>query len=213
MSVTIILADDHKIMREGLRGILAQQRDFTVVAEADNGKTTVELALRLTPDVVIMDITMPDLNGIDATRRILATDPRIKVIALSVHSDKRFVTNMFAAGAAGYLRKDCAGEELILAIRTVLQRKTYVSPSLTGVVLPPGDDPVAQEGAPLTTKEREVVQLIAEGSSTKDIAQRLAISVKTVESHRKSIMLKLDIRSIAELTKFAIKEGLTDLER
>ena len=117
MSVKIILADDHKIVREGVRGILANQKDFTVIAEADNGRTAVSLALELHPDVVVIDISMPDLNGMDATRRILAADPRIRVVALSVHSDKRFVANMFAAGARGYLRKDCAGEELIQAIR------------------------------------------------------------------------------------------------
>jgi DNA-binding NarL/FixJ family response regulator len=216
MSVRIILADDHKIMREGLRSLLDQRSDFSVVAEAENGRSTVEFALQLQPDVIIMDITMPDLNGIDATRQILEADPRIKIIALSVHSDKRFVTKMFAAGAMGYLRKDCATEELILAIRTVLQRHLYVSPSIAALLKREpagagGADPGAST-ALLTTKEREILQLIAEGNSNKEIATRLGVVVKTVESHRQSIMDKLDIRSVAELTKLAIREGLTGLE-
>lgn len=218
MSVRIILADDHKIMREGLRSLLVQNRDFSVVAEADNGNATVDLALKLLPDVIIMDITMPDLNGIDATRQILEAEPHMKIIALSVHSDKRFVSKMFAAGALGYLRKDCATEELILAIRTVLQRRRYLSPSIGGVALEVFAGGAAPKAGPLpvgtalTAKEREILQLVAEGNSTKEIATRLEVSVKTVETHRQSVMDKLNIRSIAELTKFAIREGLTDLD-
>ena len=218
MSVKIILADDHKIMREGLRSLLEQKSDLSVVAEADNGRSTVELALKHLPDVVIMDITMPDLNGIDATRQILAAEPKIKVIALSVHSDKRFVSKMFAAGASGYLRKDCATEELIQAIRTVLQHKTYISPSIADTVIKEylgGTPPERQQlsaGVTLTAKEREILQLVAEGNSTKEIAAALNVSTKTIETHRQNIMDKLDIRSIAELTKFAIREGLTDLD-
>ncbi len=218
MSVKIILADDHKIMREGLRSLLEQKSDLSIVAEADNGRSTVELALKHVPDVVIMDITMPDLNGIDATRQILAAKPKIKVIALSVHSDKRFVSKMFGAGASGYLRKDCAAEELIQAIRTVLQHKTYISPSIADTVIDgyvrgsaPGKDQLVA-GVALTPKEREILQLVAEGNSTKEIAAMLNVSAKTVETHRQNIMDKLNIRSIAELTKFAIREGLTDID-
>ena len=216
MSVRIILADDHKIMREGLRALLAKQKEIEVIAEADSGRGVIELCSQLHPDVVVIDISMPDLNGIDAARQITRDAPDIKVIALSMHSDKKYVKEMLSAGASGYLLKDAAFEELGMAIATVLKNKTYLSPQITDTVV----KDYVNENVPqnsiastaLSAREREVLQLIAEGKSTRDIAAKLYVSVKTVETHRKQILDKLGLNSIAELTKYAIREGLTSVE-
>jgi len=216
MSVRLILADDHKIMREGLRALLAKQKEIEVIAEADSGRGVIELCSQLHPDVVVIDISMPDLNGIDAARQITRKAPDIKVIALSMHSDKKYVKEMLAAGASGYLLKDAAFEELGMAIATVLKNKTYLSPQITDTVV----KDYVNENVPqnsiastaLSAREREVLQLIAEGKSTRDIAAKLYVSVKTVETHRKQILDKLGLNSIAELTKYAIREGLTSVE-
>jgi DNA-binding NarL/FixJ family response regulator len=188
-----------------------------VVAEAENGRSAVQLAAETAPDVVIMDVTMPDLNGIEATKQILSKSPDIKIVALSMHSDSSFVTEMLKSGAAGYLLKDCAFEELSRAIRTVVDEKIYLSPSISGVVV---EDYVHRLSKAdftsndiLSDREREVLQLMAEGNSTKQIAVKLHISVKTVETHRRQIMKKLDIHTIADLTKYAIRKGLTSLEK
>ncbi len=216
MSIRILLADDHKITREGLRSLLDKQPDMEVLAEAQEGRTAVRLARELLPDVVIMDVSMPDLNGIEATRQIIDRVPKVKVIALSMHSDALFVTEMLKSGASGYLLKDCAFEELTRAIHAVVADKTYLSPSISGVVV--NDylhhlSKVDFSGTDvLTDREREVLQLLAEGNSTKQIALKLHISVKTIETHRLQIMNKLDIHSVAELTKYAIRKGLTSLE-
>jgi DNA-binding NarL/FixJ family response regulator len=216
MSVRIILADDHKIMREGLRALLAKQKEIEVIAEADSGRGVIELCSQLHPDVVVIDISMPDLNGIDAARQITRQAPDIKVIALSMHSDKKYVKEMLAAGASGYLLKDAAFEELGMAIATVLKNKTYLSPQITDTVVKDYiNENVPQNSiasTALSAREREVLQLIAEGKSTRDIAAQLYVSVKTVETHRKQIMDKLGLNSIAELTKYAIREGLTSVE-
>ena len=214
MSIRILIADDHKIMRDGLRSLLEKQDDMEIVAEAENGRKAVLLALEKIPEVVIMDISMPDMNGIEATRQIVAGQPGIKVIALSMHSDKRFVVRIFQAGAVGFLLKDCAWEDLTRAIRSVLGGQNYLSPEIAGVMIEdfvhhyasPADSPVSPQ---LTGREREVLQLVAEGWSTKKIAEHLYVSVKTVETHRRQIMKKLDIYSVADLTKYAIREGLT----
>ena len=216
MGYRILLADDHKILRQGLRTLLEQEKDIHVVGEADNGRTSVKLAGELAPDVVIMDVAMPDLNGIDATRRITESEPRTRVLALSMHSDGRYVKGMLQAGARGYILKDCAAEELTRAIRAVMADQVYVSPGVTGTIV---NDYVRQlstetdEPATLTPREREVLQLLAEGGSTANIAAELHLSVKTIETHRKRIMDKLSLRSIAQLTKYAIREGITTLER
>jgi len=214
--IKILLADDHKIMRDGLRSLLEKQNDMEVVAEADNGRKAVQLAQEKKPDLVIMDITMPELNGIEATRQIVSTLPGVKVIALSMHSDKRFVAGMLQAGASGFLLKDCASQELTNAIRTVARDKHYLSPEIAGVLI---EDYVSLASATesvtsasLTSREREVLQLIAEGWPTKDIASHLFVSIKTVETHRRQIMKKLDIHNVADLTKYAIREGLTSVE-
>jgi DNA-binding NarL/FixJ family response regulator len=217
MSLRILLADDHKITRQGLRSLLEKQQDMEVVAEAEDGREAIRLAAEMAPDVVIMDITMPDLNGVEATKQILAKSPDIKIIGLSMHSDTVFVTEMLKSGAAGYLIKDCAFEELVRAIRTVIDNKVYLSPSISGVVVEDYIQRLSQTNFTgsdiLSGREREVLQLMAEGNSTKRIAAKLHISVKTVETHRRQIMNKLDIHTVAELTKYAIRKGLTSLEK
>jgi len=215
MSIRIILVDDHKITRQGLRLLVEKQKDMQVVAEAQDGRSAVELVDKLEPDLVIMDVTMPDLNGMEATRQILTRSPDVKVIALSMHSDSLFVTEMLKSGASGYLLKDCAFEELVRAIYSVIKGNTYLSPSISSVVV---DDYLhrlsryASNADVLTNREREVLQLLAEGKSTKQIALKLYVSAKTIETHRRQIMEKLDMHSIAELTKYAIRKGFTSLE-
>jgi len=216
MSIRILLADDHKITRQGLRSLLEKQSDMVVVAEAEEGRTAVRLVRELLPDVVIMDVSMPDLNGMEAARQITREFGNVKIVALSMHSDSLFVTEMLKSGASGYLLKDCAFEELARAIRTVVAGKTYLSPSVSSVVV---DDYLHRLSKAdfsgldvLTNREREVLQLLAEGKSTKQIALKLHISGKTVETHRRQIMNKLDIHTVAELTKYAIRKGLTSLE-
>ena len=216
MSTRVLLADDHKMVRDGLRSLLEKQSDMEVVAEAENGRKAVRLAQERRPEVVIMDISMPDLNGIEATRQMIAAQPDIKVIALSMHSDRRFVVGMLEAGAAGFLLKDSAFEELVRAVKAVLANQIYLCPEVAGTVIKDyvrriaPAEPLASEI--LTAREREVLQLIAEGYSTKQIASHLHVSAKTVETHRRQIMEKLGLYSIAELTKYAIREGLTSLE-
>jgi len=216
MGIRIILADDHKITRQGLRSLLEAIADMEVVAEAENGRGAVELAKQFSPDVIIMDVSMPDLNGVEATRQILADNPAVRVVALSMHSDTLFVSEMLKSGAGGYLLKDCAFEELEQAIRTVMQGKSYLSPSISGVVVEDYLHRLGREEVSalqvLTDREREVLQLMAEGQSTKQIALKLHISAKTVETHRRQIMNKLDLHTVAELTKYAIRKGLTALE-
>ena len=216
MTIKIVLADTHQIMRQGLALLLAGEPDMHVVGEGEDYCTTVELIQEFSPQVVIMDISMPDLNGVEATRRILSQYPGIKVIALSMHSDSLFVLNMLNAGASGYLLKDCALEELVKAIRTVVRQKTYLSPGVSDILIKDfastWSDNNSSAFSILTTREREVLQLMAEGNSTNQIADHLCVSVKTVEAHRKQVMTKLVIHSVAELTKYAIRQGLTSLE-
>ncbi len=217
MPTTILLVDDHQMVCEGLRVLLEQHPDMRVVAEADDGRDAVQLAKRHQPDIVVMDVGLPDLNGIDATRQILARTPQTKVIALSVHSDKRYIVEMFKAGASGYLLKNCASEELVRAIEAVMTGQSFISPGITHVVLDQAlrrdagsSNPTAYSA--ITPREREVLQLLAEGHTSKLIASELGMSVRTVETHRRDIMRKLDIHSVAELTKYAIREGLTTLD-
>jgi len=216
VSIKIIMADDHKIIRDGLRSLLEQQPDMEVTAEAQNGREAIRMARQHKPDVIIMDISMPDLNGIDATRLLAAEVPETKVIALSMHSDRHFVESMLKVGVSGYLLKDCAFDELIRAIRAVMINQTYLSPSIAGTVIKnyvdrlTTNDPV--ESIELSVREREVLQLIAEGKTTKQIANCLHISIKTIESHRRKIMEKLNLHTIAELTKYALRTGLISLE-
>jgi len=216
MTIKIILADDHQIVRQGLRSLLAGEPDMEVVGEADNGHETVKLVEQLDPDVVIMDISMPDLNGIEATRRLLAECTGVKVIALSMHSDSLFVLNMLRSGASGYLLKDCALEELVEAIRTVMRSQTYISPGVSDLLIQDIACSCAAEPSSaysiLTPREREVLQLLAEGQGTSQIAAHLGVSNKTIEAHRKQIMNKLGLNSVAELTTYAIRQGLASLD-
>jgi len=215
-TIRIILADDHKIVRQGLRILLEAEPDMEVIAEADNGRKVLKQAQELMPDVIIMDLSMPELNGIEATRQILSGAPDVKVVALSMHSDSLFVLNMIKAGASGYLLKDCALEELVKAIRTVVSHKTYLSPGVSDIVIRDfvtGWRTTSTSAfSVLSAREREVLQLMAEGKTTNQIADGLCVSVKTIEAHRKQIMTKLGIHSVAELTKYAIRQGLTSLE-
>jgi len=217
MSIRILLADDHRIVRDGLRTLLEKQPDMEVVAEAEDGRTTVNLARKLQPDVIIMDITMPDLNGIDATRKIMTELPSAKVIALSMHSDRRFVSGSLEAGASGYLMKDCAFAELVSAIRSVMSsNRTYLSPKVADIVVKNYVNKFSKNRMPtpptLTNREREMLQLLAEGKTTKEIASGLHVSIKTVETHRRNIMSKLNSHSVADLIKYALREGLISLE-
>jgi len=214
--IRIILADDHQIVRQGLRILLEAETDMEIIAEADNGRKVLKLAQELLPDIIIMDLSMPELNGIEATRQILSGAPDVKVIALSMHSDSLFVLNMIKAGASGYLLKDCALEELVKAIRAVVDNKTYLSPGVSDIVIRDfvtgWQTTTSSAFSVLSAREREVLQLMAEGRSTNQIADGLCVSVKTVEAHRKQVMTKLGIHSVAELTKYAIRQGLTSLE-
>ena len=217
MSIRIVIADDHQIMREGLRALIEKEPGFEVVGESDNGKDTVVLCKKTGANVVIMDIAMPDLNGIEATRKIVRDNPKARVVALSGHPERHFVSEMLRAGASAYILKQSACEELVRAITEVVNGKTYLSPAVTQGVI---DSYVRASARPtelpafatLTDREREVLQLTAEGRSTKEIAGCMSVSVKTIETHRHNIMEKLNLRSIAELTKYAIREGVTSLE-
>ncbi len=212
MTINTMLVDDHKIIRDGLRTLIEKEPGIEVIAEAESGMDAVTKAKDLLPHVVIMDISLPDMSGIDATRIILKENPSLKVIALSMYSDRFFVSGMFDAGASGYLLKDCAFEELVSAILTVMAGKIYVSSNIkgfsldkpTGKVLTPGSSGLSL----LTNREREVLQLVAEGLSSRAVAARLGISVKTVEAHRRHIMDKLEVGSISELVKYAIRQGI-----
>jgi len=212
MTIKILLVDDHRIVREGIRSLLEDDPDLEVIAEAEDGRQAVQLARELSPDVVILDVAMPDLNGIEATRQIVADVPGTRVIALSMYCAKRFVAEMFKAGASGYLPKDCASSEMVLAIRDVVANRTYLSPRIAGDVLKDyASGAGSTEVSALAPREREVLQMLAEGKTTKQIALHINLSVKTVETYRERIMKKLGINSLAELTKYAIREGLTSL--
>jgi DNA-binding NarL/FixJ family response regulator len=212
----ILLADDHQLLIDGLRPILERQKGVDVVGVARDGMEAVDLAAKTRPDIVILDISMPRLNGIDAARQILRDRPDARVIMLSMHSDKRFIQESLRAGACGYILKESAAKEVIQAIATVESGELFFSESVRDTVLHEYVEMMRGGGeasaSPLSPREREVLQLIAEGKSTKETADTLSVSVKTVETHRKQIMDKLDLHSIAELTKYAIREGLTQLD-
>jgi DNA-binding NarL/FixJ family response regulator len=213
--INVILSDDHNIIREGLAAILQKHPDIKVIAQAGDGRTTVQLTRQLMPDVVVMDVTMPGLNGIEAARQITSECSSVKVIALSVHSSKQFVIEMLKAGASGYLLKDCVSDDLAYAIRSVAAGQNYLSPQIARVVIKNYINDLetlkTSVFSILTQREREVLQLMAEGKSTKQIASMLNISTKTIETHRQHITNKLNINNVAELTKYAIREGLTPL--
>jgi len=219
LAIRVLIVDDHKILRDGLRNLIQAQVDMEVVGEAENGRDALRLAEETRPDVVLMDISMPDLNGIDATRQLLAAVPTAKVIALSMYANQRFVAGMLAAGARGFVSKECTFEELCAALRVVASGRKCLSPEVTDLVV---EDYVtrvrlsrerSQPASVLSQREREVLQLVAEGWSTKEIGKRLHVSGKTAQSHIRRIMKKLHLHSIAEVTKYAVREGLTSIER
>jgi two-component system, NarL family, response regulator NreC len=216
VSTTILLADDHRIFRDGLRPLLTAQDDLAVVAEADNGLDALQLARELAPDVAVLDISMPGLNGIEVARRLTQDAPGVKTVILSMHSDRRFVLAALRAGARGYLLKDTGIEELLTAVRSVCAGQIHLCAAVSERVVRDyisfATDDEGSAFALLSAREREVLQMLAEGLATKEVASRLHLSAKTVESHRKSVMDKLEIRSIAELTRYAIREGLTPLD-
>jgi DNA-binding NarL/FixJ family response regulator len=212
MSVRIVLADDHTMILAALRSLLEKEVDIAVVGEAGDGPALLELVERTAPDIAVVDVGMPGMNGVEATRRLLAARPVLKVLALSAYSDKRFVLEMLNAGAKGYLIKASAGDELPRAIRAVAQGQTYLCPEVAGAIVDVARDNTSLEGnaaAKLGRREREVLALLAEGMSSSEIAARMHIAASTVEVHRRNIMRKLDLHSVAELTKYAIREGLT----
>ena len=214
--MNIVLVDDHKMIRDGLRAVLEREEDLRVAGEAADGREALELCWSLRPDVVVMDIGMPNLNGTEATRQLLSREPRMKIVALSMNQDGHYVREMFQAGAWGFCVKSSAGEELVRAIRSVSKDERYVSPAVASTVvdaLAAGFKSPSREGRTLLTpREREVLQLVSEGLTSKEIAVRLDLAVSTIETHRKQLMAKLNLRTVAELTKFAVRVGLTTLD-
>ncbi len=208
--IKILLADDHALVRQGLRFILEAQDDMEIVGQAGNGNEAVEMAEKLKPDVVIMDVAMPGLNGVEATRRLSGSLPRTRVLALSMHKDSVYVREILRAGARGYLLKDSGDADLVAAVRAVAKGEGYISPAVSDAVLSDYRKHVTDPLDLLTTREREVLQLIAEGKTNKEIATDLNLSVYTVEAHRGRIMEKLNLHSTGELVRFALRNGLID---
>jgi two-component system response regulator NreC len=208
--IRILLADDHALVRQGFRMILDAQPDMEIIGEAGNGREAVEQAEKLQPDVVVMDVTMPELNGIEATRRLATASPRTRVLALSMHKDSVYVREILRSGARGYLLKDCDDSDLIAAVRSVAKGEGYLSPAVSDAVLTDYRRHVTDPLDLLTTREREVLQMIAEGKTNKEIATTLNLSVYTVEAHRGRVMEKLNLHSTGELVRFALRSGMID---
>jgi DNA-binding NarL/FixJ family response regulator len=208
--IRILLADDHAVVRQGFKMILAEQPDMEIAGEAANGREAVELAEKIKPDVVVMDVAMPELNGIEATRRLAASAPHIRVLALSMHKDSVYVREILRAGARGYLLKDSPAQDLLAAVRAVAGGEGYLSPAVSSAVLDDYRKHVTDPIDLLTSREREVLQMLAEGKTNKEIATTLNLSVYTVDAHRGRIMEKLNVHSINELVRFAVRNGLID---
>lgn len=204
----ILLADDHEMVRKGLRATIESHRNWGICGEAGTGREAVAKARSLNPDIVVMDFAMPDLNGMEATRQIRAAVPRTEVLILSMHESDKLVHEMLAAGARGYMLKTDAGEFLVAAIEALAEHKPYFTPKVSAVVLQGYLNPEKQAGSELTHREREIVQLIAEGKSTKEVAQVLGISVKTAETHRTNLMRKLDLHSVTDIVRYAIRHQI-----
>jgi len=213
--ITILLAEDHNLIREGISGLLDKQADMQVVGQAENGRMAIRLAQELVPQVVLMDISMPDMNGIEATRRITRESANVRVLALSMYSDSHFVEEMFKAGASGYVHKSSDSDELLRGVRAVAQGRKFLGKGIVDIVVDrfvrDRLDEADSGSSALSSREQEVLQLVTEGKSTKEIAKTLDITVKTADAHRQRIMSKLDIHSVAELTKYAIREGITSI--
>jgi DNA-binding NarL/FixJ family response regulator len=215
MGVRVILADDHQIVREGLRALLSEEEGLVILAEAEDGRRAVELSKKLSPDVVILDVSMPDLNGVEAARQIISENGGTKVLVLSAYSDRRYIAEALKAGACGYVLKECACEELFRAIRCVAAGKIYLGAGVADVVVEEYlcrfEDEKPNGSSPLTPRERKVLGLLADGMGAKEIALKLGVSARTIEVCRKKLMGKLGVGSVAGLTRFAIREGLTSL--
>ena len=216
-SLSVILADDHSLVRAGIRSLLEQLPNLTIVAEAGDGREALALVQARTPDVIVMDITMPGLNGLDATARIVQEHPRTKVLILSMHTGEEYVRHALRAGASGYLLKDAATTELALAIEALRHNRSYLSSAISKDVINrhrrQSQDPKSRPVKPLTPRMREILQLIAEGDSTKEIAHRLSLSVKTIETHRMHLMARLNIHDVAGLVRYALRNGLISAEK
>lgn len=210
--IKIILVDDHKLLRDGLKNIIEQRSNMHIIGEASNGREAIKICSKLLPNIIIMDVAMPGLNGIEAAKQIQKTNPDIKIIGVSMHSSRQFIQGMFNAGALGYLLKDGDADELITAITTVMQNKRYLSKDINQEFLALLKRGEALEKTQLSTREKEVLQLIAEGNSSKKIGELLFLSPKTVDVHRNNIMKKIDLHTIPQLTKYAIQKGLTTLD-
>ena len=210
--INILLVDDHKLLRDGLRNIIEKKSNMQIIGEASDGREAIKIASKLQPNVIVMDVAMPNLNGIEAAKQIHKNNPEVKIIGLSMHSGKQFIQGMFKAGAFGYLLKDGDGDELITAISCVMENKRYLSKDINQDYLTLIKKGEVLEKAELSSREKEVLQLIAEGKSSKDIGEILFLSPKTIDVHRNNIMKKIDLHSIPELTKYAIQKGLTTLD-
>lgn len=209
-TIRVLLADDHAVVRQGFRLILASQEGIEVVCEAGNGREAVEMAVRHKPDIAVIDVSMPELNGIEATRRILEDCPHTRVLALSMHKDAVYVREILRAGARGYILKDAIDTEFVQAIRAIARGQGYLSPAISGAVLDDYRKNVSDPIDLLTSREREVLQLIAEGKTNKEIANLLNLSVYTVDAHRGRIMEKLNMHSVTDLVRFAVRKGIVD---
>ena len=215
MPVRIIIADDHRLFREGLVNLLSDSKDIEIIAEAENGNDAIVKARELNPDVIVMDIGMPVLNGVDATSRLLKELPAIKVIALSMHSEKQYIKGMLEAGAAGYLFKNCAYDELIKAIHTVNSGKKYLSDKITEIMIQDylgKEESIPESDSELTERESEILKLIAEGASTSEISELLFVSVKTIGTHKQHLLEKLNLKTSTDIVKYAIKKGIISLD-
>lgn len=211
--IRVVIVDDHKLFSQGLVALLNSEPDLVVVGEAYNGLKAVDMVLELLPNIVLMDISLPGLSGMEATRKIVAEAPAVKVLVISMHCNREYVKKMMSVGASGYISKEGNIHELLRAIRAVAEGKAYLCPRIAGIMIEDYTRSRHEPAGPhMTGREREVLQLIAEGINTRNIAARLNISPKTVETHRRQIMRKLGIFNVAELTKFAVREGLTTLE-
>jgi two-component system NarL family response regulator len=215
MTIRILLVEDQRVFREALHAFLGNESEITVVGEAANGREALRLVRSLKPDMVLLDVAMPEMNGFETAARIRTRFPGTRILALSAHDDKRYVLGMLNAGVAGYVSKNSAGKELVQAIRTVAAGRSYLGPELAGAVIGGMHDIRTGGGTSelksLGRREREVLQLLAEGHRSADIAARLSIAVATVMAHRRNLMRKLNLHSVSELTKFALREGLTSL--